>query len=90
MLARHHRVIKPIRRRHGGNGVDIIVRPAARNAGCRAKWKRRLRRLCLPIDTTMPRDLASDRIAIAIRSQDDSSWNNSMGGRLVLVVETNQ
>jgi len=67
MLAKHHRVIKPYRRRHGGNGVDIIVRSAARSAGCRAKWKRRLRRLCLPTDTTMPRDLASDRIAIAIR-----------------------
>jgi hypothetical protein len=67
MLARHHRVINQIRRRHGGNGVDIIVRPAARSAGCRAKWKLRLRRLCLTTDTTMPRDLAPDRIAIAIR-----------------------
>jgi hypothetical protein len=86
MLARHHRVIKPHRRRHGGNGVDIIVRSAARSAGCRAKWKRRLRRLCLHTDTTMPRDLASDRPFAA----DDSGWNNSMGGRLVLVVETNQ
>jgi len=32
MLAKHHRVIKPYRRRHGGNGVDIIVRSAARSA----------------------------------------------------------
>jgi len=67
MLAKHHRVIKPYRRRHGGNGVDIIVPPGRAQCGCRAKWNRRLRQLCLPVDTTMPRDLASDRIAIAIR-----------------------
>jgi hypothetical protein len=56
MLARHHRVIKPIRRRHRGNGVDIIVRPAARKCGMQSKMEASPA-AAMSIDTTMPRDL---------------------------------